>query len=145
MENIALFSPNTIAEFEHYYQFRWQQLRQPINLPIGSEKDECESTSFHLMAMNERQNIIGVGRISPEDEGVMRIRYMAVASGYRQRGVGSTIVRSLLNYARQHGANRCWLNARADAVEFYKRNGFEVIKAIETDLPIPHFQMEIKI
>ena len=138
----------TEAEFQDYYQFRWQQLRQPLNLPIGSEKDEFESVSFHCTAMKPAEGIIGIGRISPESnqsclDEQMRIRYMAVANECRLKGIGSIIIERLLLYAERNQVTRCWLNARAEAVPFYEKNGFAVVKSVETDLAIAHFEMEI--
>ena len=143
LKNISLTSPNTSIEFERYYQFRWQQLRKPLKLPIGSEQDEYESVSFHCVALDSKQEIIAVGRISPESDNQMRIRYMAVADQYQQQGIGSMILRALLKYAQQQNISMCWLNARLEAVPFYEKNGFIVVGGSETELAIPHKRMEI--
>lgn len=112
---------------------------------MGSEQDEYESISFHQAAIDQRNNVIGVGRISPESSAVMRIRYMAVADDFRRQGIGSHIVQNLLAYAKQNNVGMCWLNARENAVEFYRKNGFDVINSIETGLKIAHFQMKIQL
>jgi len=143
LKNISLTSPSTAAEFERYYQFRWQQLRKPLNLPKGSEQDEYESISFHCIAVDSSQEIIAVGRITPESDNQMRIRYMAVADQYQHQGLGSMILRALLRYAQQQNISMCWLNARVEAVSFYEKNGFSVVGCSETDLAIPHKRMEI--
>lgn len=143
LKNISLTSPNTPVEFERYYQFRWQQLRKPLNLPIGSEQDEYESVSFHSVAIDSSQQIIAVGRITPESGNQMRIRYMAVAAQFQHRGIGTMILQALLRYAQQQNIYMCWLNARLEAVPFYEKNGFTVVGDSETDLTIPHKRMEI--
>lgn len=148
LKNIVLTSPVTEDEYKYYYHFRWQQLRQPLDLPLGSEQDKYESVSFHCMARIANNEIVGVGRISPESnrhipQNQMRIRFMAVIDHYRSLGIGSRILQNLLSHADANNISRCWLNARSDAVTFYEKNGFEVVKSIETDLTIPHFEMEI--
>ena len=148
LKDVSFISPATESEFKDYYKFRWQQLRQPLDLPIGSERDEFEDASFHCAAIAAPEGIIGIGRISPEPhpscpDKQMRIRYMAVADDYRSRGIGSMIVEKLLLHAQANNVTRCWLNARSDAVPFYEKNGFKVVKSIETDLAIAHFEMEI--
>ena len=70
----TLTKPKSAVEFERYYQFRWQQLRAPLNLPLGSEKDECELKAFHSMALATDNSIIGVGRIHLDAANIMRIR-----------------------------------------------------------------------
>jgi|TARA_B110000238_G_C16110769_1_gene432585 hypothetical protein len=62
-----LTSPKSENDFELYYRFRWQQLRQPLNLAEGSERD-----SFHCMALDNDNSIIGIGSIQSCDSGVMR-------------------------------------------------------------------------
>ncbi|MCR4448093.1 GNAT family N-acetyltransferase, partial [Aeromonas veronii] len=32
-------TPQTVAELDAYYQLRWELLRKPFNLPVGSERD----------------------------------------------------------------------------------------------------------
>ncbi|MGL5108034.1 MAG: GNAT family N-acetyltransferase, partial [Vibrio ordalii] len=35
-----LITPSTDNQLNKYYHFRWQMLREPWHLPIGSERDE---------------------------------------------------------------------------------------------------------
>ncbi len=142
---IIVKTPVTDNEFARYFNFRWRLLRKPLQLPEGSEQDEHEATSFHCYALNNDLEIVGVGRITPQERLVMQIRYMAVAENYRHQGVGSLILQSLLDYAKHNHAQDCWLNARNDACTFYEKNGFKLVKKIHTDLPIPHYRMEIRI
>ena len=142
MQKYFLSVPQTPEEFSVYYGFRWQQLREPLNLPLGSEQDDGEDTAYHCMAMTPRQKVVGVGRINQEGRNIMRIRYMAVDECMRGMGLGSAIITRLLNYAVQHNAELCWLNARDKACSFYQKHGFEIVEETETGLNIPHFRME---
>lgn len=145
MKNIFLKSPSSKQEFADYFQCRWQLLRKPFEYPPGSEQDDQESNSYHCNALNLQGCVIGVGRITPVSSYVMRIRYMGVEERYRHQGVGRMILNKLLEYAKQNNAQSCWLNARSDAVKFYQKNEFEIVCSIETDLPVPHYRMEIKL
>lgn len=137
--------PKTDNDFERYYEFRWQQLRQPLNLSVGSERDSLDIDSFHCMALDKRNSIIGVGSIQSCDSDAMRIRYMAVATEFRRLGVGSAIIKNLLDHATARNASICWLNARSSAMEFYRQQGFVVLGRVETDLQVPHFKMKISL
>lgn len=46
--------PTTEAEFNAYYQFRWEMLRKPFNHPLGSEKDGYDLTAHHQMVVDEK-------------------------------------------------------------------------------------------
>lgn len=43
--------PKTKEDFEKYYDLRYRILRKPWNQPRGSEKDELEKESFHIMVL----------------------------------------------------------------------------------------------
>ena len=49
-------------QLEHYYDLRWRILRAPWKQPRGSEKDILEEDSYHLMVVDAKQRVIGVGR-----------------------------------------------------------------------------------
>ena len=55
------------------------------------------------------------------------------------------IVQKLLQYAETNEVAKCWLHARKGAVRFYEKNGFSVVKSIETDIAVPHMLMEINL
>ncbi len=141
-ESFFLASPKLPDEFEQYYQFRWEQLRKPLSFPLGSERDAYETQAFHCMAITRENKIIGIGRIHFDTKQSARIRYMATCSQFQRRGVGSAILKRLVDYAIEHGATRCWLKARDQAVHFYTANGFHSRGQIDSILPVRHLYME---
>ena len=63
-------------------------LRQPWQQPLGSEKDELESQSYHRVILDDMDNIVGVGRLHKYKQNSAQIRYMAIcetAQGKRLR------------------------------------------------------------
>ena len=141
----SILTPQSDEEFGRYYYFRWLQLRKPLGMPVGSEKDQLELSAYHCMAVNVEESVIGIGRIHVHSEHEMQIRYMAVDKAYQRNGVGSGIIQNLLSHAHKRQVSRCWLNARLEACPFYECVGFENKGAIESDLNIPHFRMEISL
>ncbi|WP_300173154.1 bifunctional GNAT family N-acetyltransferase/hotdog fold thioesterase [uncultured Aliivibrio sp.] len=137
-----LITPTTDAELNAYYHFRWQVLREPLRQPVGSERDAYDDTSQHRMILDGRGQPIAVGRLylTPDNDG--QIRYMAVSSSYRGKGIGALIMVALESYARQEGAKRLVCNAREEAIPFYVRNGFESQGELTDERgPIRHQQM----
>lgn len=145
MQDIYLKTPSNDLELAQYYEFRWLQLRKPLSMPLGSEQDQYENESYHCCAMNVQNRVIGVGRITLQSDLTMRIRYMAVDQLYRHQGVGSRILQFLLAHAKQNQVSICWLNAREQAIDFYQKNQFSIVRRIQTDLPIPHYRMQVRI
>ena len=134
-------SPRTKEEFENYYNFRWKQLRKPLGLERGSEQDELEKSAFHIAAFDNNY-LIGVGRIQLEQNSLARIRFMAVEPRFRNRGIGSKLLRTLEKYALSNNINTCWLLAREEAVPFYEKNNYEISGTANSELQIPHLRMQ---
>jgi predicted GNAT family N-acyltransferase len=121
---IRLIEPGTPAEFRRYYDLRWRTLRAPWNQPRGSETDPLDAASTHLMAVDLKQSILGVGRLHFSTIGEARIRYMGVATQWRHRGIGTLILRGLEEKALCLGAVRIVLDARETALGFYRKHGY---------------------
>jgi ribosomal protein S18 acetylase RimI-like enzyme len=71
---------------------------------------------------------------------------MAVDPSERGRGVGAAILRELENLAARSGFDEIMLNAREEAVSFYKSNGYVVVQTSHSLFGvIPHFEMRKRI
>jgi len=133
--------PLTDEEFDKYYDLRWRILRAPWNQPKGSEKDELEGKSIHIIAIIEGE-IVGCGRIHFNSIDEAQIRYMAVENELQGRGIGKLILNELEQKALEKGAKKIILNARENAVKFYDKNGYKIVKESHTLFgEIKHFLM----
>lgn len=138
-------SPESSKEWEDYYQLRYNILRKPWNQSPGSEKDEQESTAIHIAVFSFSENIIGCGRAHKISEG-FQIRYMAVEENHRGLGIGSLVLKELENRISKFFSGKIILQSRVQAVPFYEKNGYQVVKQGNTLYnSIPHFWMEKKI
>jgi len=134
--------PATESEFEAYYALRWRILREPWDQPPGSEKDEFEDRAIHLAAWDEAGKLIGVGRVHRVVGNCGQIRYMAVDPEQRTHGIGKAILRELEVRAVATGMQEIKLNSRQDAVPFYEKSGYQILKPAPTLFgQIPHFEM----
>ena len=95
--------------------------------PRGSERDEFEDSSLHRMLCDACGRVLAVGRLQALDMHTAQIRYMAVASEYQRRGLGSRILRELEQAALDAGHTRILLHARAAALPFYQRRGYQLL------------------
>lgn len=112
---------------EEYYYLRWQVLRKPLEMPIGSEKDDFEKRSFHFAAYDSSK-ICAVGRLHLLDEKTAQIRYMAVADSHREKGLGSYILKEIEAKAKSMGIKKIVLNSRDSAVDFYHKHNYSIDK-----------------
>jgi hypothetical protein len=86
--SLQIYEPKTQADFERYYDLRWRILRAPWNQPRGSEKDDLEDRSIHVMVC-EGEAPIGIGRAHFNLPDEAQVRYMAVEDGQQGKGVGA--------------------------------------------------------
>ena len=141
---MEIIEPNTSTEFKIYYNLRYEVLRKPWFQPKGSERDDGDETSLHRMIMDEPDGkAVAVGRLQFNTIEEAQIRYMAVSDDYQGMGYGSEIVKVLGNIAREKGSQKIILQSRENALQFYKSNGYEIVK--KTHLlfgEIQHWLME---
>lgn len=139
---IKIREPKTKEEFDSYYQLRWELLRKPWNQPKGSEKDDLEENSYHIAAFYKNK-IVGIGRLHKNNNEEGQIRYMAVSKNYQGKGIGKAILYKLHEKAKQLKLKRIVLNARKNAVGFYKKAGYKKAGKAHTLFgEIEHFKME---
>jgi predicted GNAT family N-acyltransferase len=139
---MAITQPQTPEEFEKYYDLRWRILRAPWDQPRGSEKDEKEDGAIHVMVYEKDKIPVGVGRVHFNSAEEAQVRYMAVEEDQQGKGIGAIILKELERSAAQKGAKIIMLNARDNAVTFYEKYGYEVVKKSHTLFDsIPHFEM----
>lgn len=121
-----LIEPATEADLESYFDLRWRVLREPWLQPRGSERDERENESIHLMVRSSTGDALAAGRLHLNSPTEAQVRFMAVDPKVQSRGFGSLVLRALEGRARDAGAKRLILNARASARRFYEQHGYQV-------------------
>ncbi|MGB5179407.1 MAG: GNAT family N-acetyltransferase [Gammaproteobacteria bacterium] len=121
-----IIEASTPDEFRRYYDLRWKILRAPWKQPRGSEQDELEQSSHHLMVVDSQQAVIGVGRLHFNNIREAQIRYMAVAIKQQRKGIGTLLLNALELRAIELGAARIVLDARENALRFYRKQGYEI-------------------
>jgi len=126
---VKIIEPNSSAEFEQYYNLRYEVLRKPWFQPKGSEKDDGDKSSIHRMIIDESNGkAVAVGRLQFNTSEEAQIRYMAVSDNYQLKGYGNIIVKTLEDIALNKGIRNIILQARENALKFYWKNGYEIIE-----------------
>ncbi|MGZ4116014.1 MAG: GNAT family N-acetyltransferase [Bacteroidia bacterium] len=126
--SIIIKEPQTQKEFEAYYLLRYEILRKPWNQPPGSEKDTNENSSIHIMACDENNTVLGVCRLQFNSSSEAQLRFMAVKENTQGSGIGRKLIEYAEAKAKANGASSMILQARENAVDFYKKCNYIIIE-----------------
>lgn len=121
-----IVEPATPEAFEQYYRLRHQTLREPWGQPQGSERVDDDATAIHAMLLNDAGEALGVCRMHLNSPQEAQIRFMGIRQDMQGQRLGDQLMRYQEARARKLGAKRMVLHARENAVNFYRRNGYEV-------------------
>ena len=122
---------------EMYYQ-RWLVLRKPIDMDIGTEKDEYDDYySLHLIAVCD-EKIIGSARLRQLSTELGSISYVAVLPKFQSQGVGTALIQKVIEIAKEKQLKSLKVASRLSASKFYERIGFRSTGQPFEFLGIPH-------
>ena len=106
-------------------------------VPAEIELDSFDALSLHAVAFDADGEPVGTGRLLPDGH----IGRRAVAKPARGTGVGSALLRSLMDEARRRGHTHAVLSSQTHATEFYRKHGYWVHGSVYDDAGIPHVDM----
>lgn len=104
---------------------RYYILRKPWNQPIETATDGMEDKAINAF-IEDNEKVVACGRLQDNGEGIGQIRYMAVDDNYQGKGLGKLIVAKLEEEAKRIHLTTIELQARENALEFYKSQGYIV-------------------
>jgi predicted GNAT family N-acyltransferase len=107
-------------------------------IPEKDEFDAEDASCLHVLARVNRDPV-GTGRLNPAG----KIGRIAVVAGRRGQGIGSQILRELLDTARRVGIREPFLHAQLQAVPFYEKFGFSREGEEFDEAGIPHVRMSL--
>ncbi|MEL7036100.1 MAG: GNAT family N-acetyltransferase [Cyanobacteria bacterium J06592_8] len=112
------------SEQQALYFQRWLVLRSPLGLPQGTEQDEYEHQSVHLIAILDDQ-IVGSVRLRTLANNIGSLAYLAVLPQFQGQGIGTQLVKHLIKIAQDQGLPTVRAMARKEMLGFYQKLGFE--------------------
>ena len=144
VSTLPKFTVQPVAWHTHRDQLR--AIRRTVfveeqNVPEELEWDDIDPRCYHVLALAGDGTPVGTGRLLPDGH----IGRMAVLKEWRGRGVGSAILKMLLDLAHKEGFETVRLHAQTHAVGFYARHGFAVIGEEFMEAGIPHRAMMLKL
>lgn len=112
-------------ELQAIIDLRYEVLRLPWNQPKDTASDELEGQSYNAF-ISHLGKVIACGRLQENANRIGQIRYMAVSNLHQGKGLGKLIVKSLEKKALELQLTSIELQARENAVEFYKSCGYSI-------------------
>ncbi|WP_068636562.1 GNAT family N-acetyltransferase [Thauera butanivorans] len=106
-------------------------------VPAEIELDEFDPQSRHAIATDAGGGVVATGRLLPDGH----IGRMAVDAAWRGCGVGGAVLEALVAEAGAGGMAQALLNAQVQALDFYRRHGFEEYGEVFIEAGIPHRAM----
>lgn len=99
----------------------WNDGYQADELRLGTA---ISNSWFTLSAYSDENELVGFGRVVSDGVLYAFICDMIVAPAYQNRGIGSKILRKLIQQCQKAGIRVLWLFAAADKSGFYQKHGF---------------------
>jgi len=144
MDNIEVRPIRDNLELNQLFYQRWQVLRAPLSMDRGSEKDSYEDSAFHLVAVCHNQ-IVGSARLRELSTELGSIAYVAVLPEFQNQGIGTKLIKKLIETATEKNLKRLRLRSRISALNFYQKLGFSPEGERFDYLGIPHIFMHLDI
>ncbi|MGK0297372.1 MAG: putative GNAT family N-acyltransferase [Gammaproteobacteria bacterium] len=106
---------------------------------LDEEIDNLDEQCRFVLAVNDDGDAIGTGRLLPTG----KIGRLAVLKDFRKLGVGSELLKSLIDIAKTQSIPNIYLHGQTHAKIFYNKHGFIEEGEIFDEAGIPHFKMRL--
>ncbi|RCH54995.1 N-acetyltransferase [Mucilaginibacter hurinus] len=107
-------------------ELTWR-LRRDVLYP-GKNMHEMEmeedNDGFHFGAF-KNNNLVGVVSVFQIGED-FQFRKLAIDRLCQKQGIGSAVMKYIIDFVKTNGGKRLWCNARVEAIDFYLKRGFSV-------------------
>lgn len=127
-------------EYSMELELRNEVLRTPIGLNLYDEDLGRDENDYHIGAFRDNE-LIGCLLLSKHDESTIKMRQVAVSDKFRNRGIGSEMVRFSENFIKDLGFEKITMHARKKASDFYMKLGYSIVSDEFTEVGIPHYVM----
>ena len=91
----------------------------------GAKKGLGNEIFSVILKVKETEEIVGMGRIVGDGGTVFQICDMAVKIEWQNKGGGTMIMNSLMDYIKEKAEEKAYINLLADVNGFYEKWGFK--------------------
>lgn len=130
----------TPADWEAAKAVRFEVFVDEQQVPAEIEIDEHDATARHWLLVVDAA-VAGTARVVVKPDGFWKIGRVAVRAPYRGKGLGATVMTTILNEAEAAGAPGAVLESQVQAMGFYEKLAFVPEGSEFFDAGIPHVLM----
>ncbi|WP_339642084.1 GNAT family N-acetyltransferase [Jannaschia helgolandensis] len=106
----------------------------------AEDVDGRDADCLHWL-VTDAEGSVATLRVLPQGE-VAKIQRVAVLKRARGTGLGTALMRHVMDRLAERGFTRATLGAQIDALGFYERLGFQAHGPVYDDAGIPHRDMD---
>ena len=128
-------------DYDQMIALRYALLRKPLGLNFTDDELKKEAHDI-LIGCFDDDKLEGCCLLTKEEQGVVRLRQMAVISGLQGKGIGKVLLQFAENIARDRGYEKISMHARKTAIGFYEKSGYKIASKEFQEISIPHYLME---
>jgi|AGTN01.1.fsa_nt_gi Predicted acyltransferase len=136
-----------IGTFEQLKNFalpiRYEVFCGEQGVPREIENDEYDDNAAHAVLFEDGKAAATARLVNVNGE--WSIGRVAVLKCERGKGYGATVVKALINLAKEKGAPEIVIHAQKRAAGFYEKLGLETFGEDFIEAEIPHVTMKIKL
>ena len=126
--------------YEETVALRYEILRKPLGLNYTPQQLAAEDKDHHLAAYLE-DRLAACLILTPDNNGVIKMRQVAVDGSLQGKGIGQQLVTYSEEWARAHKYKKMVLHARETAVPFYLKLGYKIEGQTFMEVGLPHKKM----
>lgn len=128
------------GEYQETIDLRDEVFRKPWGLDIKDD-DLSPDKDMDIYGAYLDGELIGTVFLAEHEEGVARVRNVAIYEDYRGQGLGKYLMDFIEDIAREKGYKKSFLMGRTIVEDFYKRLGYKTIGEAYDYRTIPHVDM----
>ena len=132
-----------IDEHESLKMIRQKVFIEEQKVTSQLEWDGMDEEAIHFLAF-KNEKAIGCARAFVI-ENYMQLGRMAVIKAYRGEGVGTALIEKAITTAKLNQLSAIYISAQCQAINFYKKFGFEITSDIYLDAEITHRDMKLEL
>jgi len=127
-------------DYRQELELRDKVLRKPLGLSLYDENLEKEIYDVHIGAFIDH-NLVGVLILTELNSNEIKMRQVAVDETWRDKKIGTEMVKYAEAHSHNHGYTTMLLNARMTAIGFYESLGYLKVGEEFLEINIPHSKM----
>lgn len=111
-------------------------------VPLSEEIDQYENEATHFLVYNKKNQPVATCRTRVYSEDTIKIERVCVLKNYRGLKIGEEMMIFAENEAKKQGFKKAILGAQTQALDFYKKLGYQVCSEPFMDSNIEHYLMD---